>query len=43
MELLQTFLVFSAGLLALVFLVKKFFFSTQKKSDKGCDTDCGCH
>jgi hypothetical protein len=27
--------------IALVFLVKKFFFK-KKKSDKNCGEDCGC-
>ena len=41
----QNILVFSALVIALVFLVKKFIWSPKKKSTKGCGTDdgCGCH
>jgi hypothetical protein len=41
---LQNILVFSATILAIVFLVKKFFIK-KPKSKKACGTDgdCGCH
>lgn len=40
--LIQNILVFTAILLAIGFLVKKFFW--KKKSNKSCGTDdCGCH
>ena len=42
--ILQNILVFTALVLAVSFLVKKFFFK-KVKADKGCGTggDCGCH
>jgi len=41
----QNILVFSALVIALVFLVKKFIWSPKKNPAKGCGTDdgCGCH
>ncbi|MEW7278013.1 FeoB-associated Cys-rich membrane protein [Aquimarina sp. 2201CG1-2-11] len=45
--LIQNILVFFAFLLAVGFLIKKFFWkSTVKKKSKSCGsggTDCGCH
>jgi plastocyanin domain-containing protein len=41
--LIQNILVFIAVVLAIGFLVKKFFFK-KSKSKKACGTDdCGCH
>jgi hypothetical protein len=42
--LIQNILVFSALALALVFLLKKFFFKSSK-AKKDCDggDNCGCH
>ncbi|EDP70985.1 hypothetical protein FBALC1_00837 [Flavobacteriales bacterium ALC-1] len=41
---IQNILVFSALALALIFLVRKFFWSPKKNPSKDCDTnDCGCH
>jgi len=41
--IIQNILVFTAVILAVVFLVKKFFFKTPK-TKKACGTDdCGCH
>jgi hypothetical protein len=43
-DIIQNILVFSALALALLFLVKKFVWSSKKKTDKaGCSDDgCGC-
>jgi len=42
--LIQNILVFSALALAVVFLVKKFFFKSSKaKKNCGSDDNCGCH
>lgn len=41
--MIQEILAFLALGVALLFLVKKFFFK-KKKSNKNCgDNDCGCH
>lgn len=42
--IIQNLLVFSALVLALVFLIKKFFWK-KPKSKKSCGSDngCGCH
>ena len=37
---MQEIFVYIIVVLAVVFLVKKFFFKPKNK--KGCDTDCGC-
>ena len=37
---MQEILVYIALVLALVFLIKKFFFGNKKKT--GCNTDCDC-
>jgi len=39
---IQNSLVIIAGLLALFFLIKKFFFKKSKSKDN-CDDGCGCH
>ncbi|WP_452230691.1 MULTISPECIES: FeoB-associated Cys-rich membrane protein [unclassified Lacinutrix] len=40
--IIQDILVFSTVLLAVAFIVKKYFY--KKKSKKACGTDdCGCH
>ena len=42
--LIQNILVFSALALALIFLVKTFFFKSSKaKKNCGGGEDCGCH
>lgn len=42
MDTLQEILVYVAVLLAVIFLIKKFFF--KKKTAKSCGEDsCGCH
>jgi hypothetical protein len=38
--MLQEILAFTALAVAVVFLVRKFFWKKKKKG--GCDTDCGC-
>ncbi len=49
MVILQQILVYLIVLLAVAYIVKKFFlpktlFATKKKSTKGCgENDCGCH
>ena len=40
--MLQEILAYSALIIAILFLIKKFFFK-KKKSDKNCGTDCGCN
>jgi hypothetical protein len=41
--IVQNILVIITGLLAVLFLVNKFFWK-KPKSKKGCgDDDCGCH
>ncbi len=39
--MLQNILVYAAVLLAILFLVKKYFFKT-KKHGGDCDSDCNC-
>ena len=39
--MIQEILVYVGVLLALVFLVRKFFYKS-KKNDGNCDTDCKC-
>ena len=39
---MQTILVYIAVAAAILFLYRKFF-TTKKKGDKNCDTNCGCH
>jgi hypothetical protein len=42
--LVQNILVFTALAIAIIYLVKKYIWSTKKKSSGGCATeDCGCH
>ncbi|UOR30048.1 FeoB-associated Cys-rich membrane protein [Flavobacteriaceae bacterium GSB9] len=41
--LLQNILVISALVLAIVFLVKKFFWKTPKTKKACGNDDCGCH
>lgn len=43
-SILQNILVFTALILAVFFLVKKFF-PKKSKANKGCgtDSDCSCH
>jgi len=42
--LIQNILIFSALVLALAFLVKKFFLKSSKtKKNCGSDDNCGCH
>jgi hypothetical protein len=38
---MQEILVYMALAAALVYLVKRFFIK-KKKSENGCDSDCGC-
>ncbi|NVK51839.1 MAG: FeoB-associated Cys-rich membrane protein [Flavobacteriaceae bacterium] len=38
---MQQIAVYIILVLAIAFLVKKFFFRS-KKNKKGCDADCGC-
>jgi len=38
----QQIAVYIIVLIALAFLVNKFFIPKKKKKN-GCDTDCGCH
>ena len=40
--MLQEILAYSALIISILFLIKKFFFK-KKKSDKNCGTDCGCN
>ncbi len=43
-SVIQNILVFSALVLAIGFLLKKFFFKSSKtKNDCGGDDNCGCH
>ena len=39
--MIQEILVYVGVLLALVFLVRKFFYKPKKK-EGNCDTDCNC-
>jgi len=39
--MIQEILAYSALVVALVFLIRKFFWK-KKKSDKNCGSDCGC-
>jgi hypothetical protein len=39
--MIQEILVYLTLAIAVVFLVKKFFFK-KKKTDKNCGDDCGC-
>ncbi|MBF8148906.1 FeoB-associated Cys-rich membrane protein [Winogradskyella sp. F6397] len=43
--IIQNILVFTALALAVLFLIRKFFWSPKKKSSKACggDDGCGCH
>lgn len=42
---MQEILAFTALGIALVFIIKKFFWKKKNKSKNNCgtDTDCGCH
>jgi hypothetical protein len=39
---MQDVIVYILVVMAVVFLMKKYVFSSKKKG-KSCDTDCGCH
>ncbi|WP_299120955.1 FeoB-associated Cys-rich membrane protein [uncultured Winogradskyella sp.] len=43
--IIQNILVFTALALALLFLVRKFIWTSKKTASKACgnDDDCGCH
>lgn len=41
---IQKILAFTVLILAIAFLIRKFFFKKKKKSDKSCGSDdCGCN
>ncbi|WP_405609901.1 FeoB-associated Cys-rich membrane protein [Polaribacter sp. Asnod1-A03] len=40
-KLMQEIIIYILLFLAIVYLVKKYFFRSKKKSN--CGTDCGCH
>ncbi|MHA7841743.1 MAG: FeoB-associated Cys-rich membrane protein [Winogradskyella sp.] len=43
-DIIQNILVFSALLIAIGFLARKFIWKPKKSSSKTCGTDdCGCH